>query len=202
MIVIVDYGAGNIGAIFKMLRKIGAKVRVGSERQDMEIADKLILPGVGHFGHGMRKLSESGLLPIVEEQALAARKPFLGICLGMQMMTRGSDESDAPGLGWVEAQTVRFPDRPGLRIPHMGWNTVQPAAKARIFDPQPTEPERFYFTHSYHVRTDDAAHSIASCHNGIDFTAGFEVGNLFGVQFHPEKSHSFGMKLLSRFAAL
>jgi glutamine amidotransferase len=202
MIVIVDYGVGNVGSILNMLRKIGAKARLGSLAEDIRAADKLILPGIGHFGHGMAKLQQTGLVPLLEEEALARRKPFLGICLGMQMMTRGSEESEAPGLGWVPAATHRFAEKPNLRVPHVGWNSVEPGPSARLFDQHPDEPERFYFVHSYFVRTDHRDHTAATCRYGDDFAASFEVDNLFGVQFHPEKSHQFGIRLLSRFAQL
>lgn len=202
MIVIVDYGVGNVGSVYNMLRKIGARARVSGSPQDIEAAGKLILPGIGHFGHGMNTLTKTGLVPLLQAQALVRRKPILGICLGMQMMTRGSDESDVPGLGWVDAVTHRFPDTQGLRVPHMGWNTIQPAMNARLFDYHVAESERFYFVHSYYVQTADINHVAATCRYGIDFVASFEVGNLFGVQFHPEKSHLFGMAMLRRFVAL
>jgi glutamine amidotransferase len=202
MIVIIDYGVGNVGSILNMLRKIGAKARLGSTADDIRAADKLILPGIGHFGHGMSKLLATGLVPVLEEQALEQKKPLLGICLGMQMMTRGSEESDLPGLGWVRAETLRFPDMPDLRVPHMGWNTIEAAPQAKLFDHATNEPDRFYFVHSYYVRTDERALTAAQCRYGLEFAASFEADNLFGVQFHPEKSHLFGMKLLHRFAAL
>lgn len=202
MIVIVDYGVGNVGSVLNMLRKVGAKARVSGAIADIDAADKLILPGVGHFGHGMSKLAETGLIPVLEEQVLSRSKPILGICLGMQMMTQGSEESDVPGLGWIDAATYRFPETPGLRVPHMGWNTVHPGPTARLFDRDATEAERFYFVHSYYVRTTNPGHTAANCLYGVDFAAGFEVGNIFGVQFHPEKSHLFGMGLLRRFVAL
>lgn len=202
MIVIVDYGVGNVGSVQNMLRKVGAKSRISGKQADIEDADKLILPGVGHFSHGMSKLRDTGLIPILEEQVLKKNKPILGICLGMQMMTRGSEESDTPGLGWIEAFTHRFPDTPGLRIPHMGWNTVRSGPSAQLFNRDELDAERFYFVHSYFVRADRAEHIAASCLYGIDFVAAFQVGNLYGVQFHPEKSHLFGMELFRRFAAL
>jgi glutamine amidotransferase len=202
MIVIVDYGVGNVGSVLNMLRKIGAKARVSGAPAYIETADKLILPGVGHFGHGMSKLSETGLIPVLEEQVLSRSKPILGICLGMQMMTRGSEESDVPGLGWIDALTHRFPQTPGLRVPHMGWNAIRPGSAAHLFDPDATESERFYFVHSYYVRTTNPEDTAAHCLYGVDFAAAVEVGNIFGVQFHPEKSHLFGMGLLRRFIAL
>jgi imidazole glycerol-phosphate synthase subunit HisH len=202
MIIIVDYGVGNVGSVHNMLRKIGAKARVSGDAAEVAAADKLILPGVGHFGRGMAKLKATGLIPALEEQALARRKPVLGICLGMQMMTRGSEESDVAGLGWVDATTQRFAEAGGLRIPHMGWNIVRPRHGSRLFDAAASEPERFYFVHSYFVRTADPLHVAAGCLYGDEFAASFEVGNLYGVQFHPEKSHLFGMALLRRFVAL
>jgi len=201
MIVIVDYGLGNVGAVANMLRKVGARARISASVADIDSADKLILPGVGHFDSGMARLHASGLVPMLTEQVLGKRKPVLGICLGMQMMTRGSEEGSRPGLGWVDAFTHRFPDLDGLRVPHMGWNTVQPKSRARLFA-QNGEEERFYFVHSYFVKTADPGHVAATCGHGIDFVAAFQVDHIFGVQFHPEKSHLFGMGLLKRFIAL
>lgn len=202
MIVIVDYGVGNVGSVLNMLRKIGAKARISREPAEIEAADKLILPGIGHFGSGMSKLAATGLIPLLQEQALIRNKPILGICLGMQMMTRGSEESDVPGLGWVDGYTHRFPEVPGLRVPHTGWNTVKVAKGAKLFEDSAAEAERFYFVHSYCVRTADPRHVAALCEYGTDFVASFEAGNIFGAQFHPEKSHSFGMALFRKFSAL
>lgn len=202
MITIVDYGVGNVGSVLNMLRKIGTRARVSGAATDIEAADKLILPGVGHFGRGMSKLTDTGLIPVLERQVMVRATPVLGICLGMQMMTRGSDESDIPGLGWVDAFTHRFPPSAGLRVPHMGWNIVRPASGAKLFEPSPAEPERFYFVHSYCVRAADQRLVAASCQYGGGFAAALQSGNIYGVQFHPEKSHHFGMQLLRRFAAI
>lgn len=201
MIAIVDYGVGNVGSVLNMLRKVGARARISGAAAELESADKIILPGVGHFGHGMKMLHETGLIPVLE-RIVASGRPTLGICLGMQMMTRGSEESEVPGLGWVPAQTRRLPDEPGLRVPHMGWNQVQPTPGARLFDSQSGASERFYFVHSYCVHVDEPSIVAARCRHGEDFVASFEAGNLLGVQFHPEKSHLFGMALLRRFAGL
>jgi imidazole glycerol-phosphate synthase subunit HisH len=202
MIVIVDYGVGNVGSVSNMLRKVGARARVSADKADIEAADKLILPGVGHFGRGMAKLHETGLVPTLTEQVMERGKPVLGICLGMQMMTRGSDESNDPGLGWIDAYTHRFPDKAALRVPHMGWNVVRPQGRASLFAQEGEEAERFYFVHSYFVRPTNHEHVAASCDYGVDFAAAFEVDNIFGVQFHPEKSHLFGMDMFRRFIAL
>jgi glutamine amidotransferase len=200
MIVIVDYGVGNVGAVANMLRKVGARARISASSADIEAADKLILPGVGHFDSGMRKLNDTGLVPVLAEQVLAKGKPVLGICLGMQMLTRGSEEGSTPGLGWIDAYTHRFPEMEGLRVPHMGWNTVRAENEAALFAHH-GDTERFYFVHSYYVSTADPAHVAATCSYGIEFAAAFQAGNIFGVQFHPEKSHLFGMELFKRFIA-
>jgi glutamine amidotransferase len=201
MIAIIDYGVGNVGSVLNMLRKIGVRACICSAATEIEAAEKIILPGVGHFGNGMLKLQQSDLIPVIESQ-IKNGKCTLGICLGMHMMTSGSEESDIPGLGWVNARTRRIPAGPNLRVPHMGWNWVQPTPGARLFDVNVEEPERFYFVHSYCVKADEPSIVAARCSYGEDFVAGFESGNLFGVQFHPEKSHVFGMALLRRFAAL
>jgi len=201
MIVIVDYGVGNVGSVANMVRKAGALARISASVDDIEVADKLILPGVGHFDSGMGKLNDTGLVPALTDQVLTRGKPVLGICLGMQMMTRASEEGSSPGLGWIDAIACRFPDLAGLRVPHMGWNTVRPENRASLFA-RGAEAERFYFVHSYFVRPADSAHVAATCSYGLDFAAAFQANNIFGVQFHPEKSHLFGMALFKRFIAL
>lgn len=202
MIVIVDYGVGNVGSIKNMLHKIGARACISGDAAVIAAAGKLILPGVGHFSNGMEKLAGSGLIPVLEEQVLGEKKPVLGICLGMQMMTRGSDESELPGLGWVDAFTHRFPDSAALRVPHMGWNEVRPSPATRLFEHGAAEAERFYFVHSYYVQMASATDLASSCLYGVDFAAAFQKENIFGVQFHPEKSHLFGMGLFRRFVSL
>lgn len=202
MITIVDYGMGNVGSVFNMLRKLRAKVLVTNKPEEIRAADKLILPGVGIFDRGMANLRQSGLADVLNEQILEHQKPILGICLGMQMMTRGSEEGTLPGLGWVEADTIKFSPQGNLKIPHMGWNQVSTTPNARLFDGSAEEQERFYFVHNYYVRADNPAEVAAYCHYAHDFVASFEVGNIMGVQFHPEKSHVFGMNLFKKFIAL
>lgn len=202
MITIVDYGMGNVGSVFNMLRKLRAKVQISSDKNEIEKSDKLILPGVGHFDRGMDNLNASGLSSILSEQVLVNKKPILGICLGMQMMTRFSEEGTVKGLGWIAADTLKFPSIHNLKVPHMGWNQIKPTASAQLFEQLLDEPERFYFVHSYYVHTDNANDVAAYCHYGQDFVASFEVGNVMGVQFHPEKSHLFGMNLFRKFVAL
>ena len=202
MITIVDYGMGNVGSVYNMLRKLRTKVQISNDAIEIAKSDKLILPGVGHFNRGIDNLKASGLESILSEQVLVNKKPILGICLGMQMMTRGSEEGDKPGLSWVAADTIKFPAINNLKVPHMGWNEVKPSIEAKLFAYNPEEPERFYFVHSYCVTVDNSQDVAAYCNYGNDFVASFEVGNIMGVQFHPEKSHLFGMNLFRKFIAL
>lgn len=202
MITIIDYGMGNVGSVFNMLRKLRAKVQISNDKNEIAKSDKLILPGVGHFDRGIDNLNASGLSSILSEQVLVNKKPILGICLGMQMMTRGSEEGVQQGLGWVAADTIKFPPSNTLKVPHMGWNQVNSLKGAKLFEYSPEEAERFYFVHNYYVRADNVKDVAAYCHYGHDFVASFEAGNILGVQFHPEKSHLFGMNLFQRFLAL
>lgn len=201
MIVIVDYGMGNLGSIVNMFKKIGAKALISGDPKIIATASKLLLPGVGSFDRAMESIHERGLKPVLDEQALVVKKPILGICLGLQLLTRGSEEGKLPGLGWVAADTVRFPSMPRLRIPHMGWNVVHPATPSLLTQNMPLE-SRYYFVHSYHVRVDEEHNSILKCQYGVSFDAAVQKENIYGVQFHPEKSHRFGMQLLRNFAAL
>lgn len=203
-ITIVDYGVGNVGSIQNMLKKIGARSVVASSPEQILQATKLILPGVGAFDAGMSTLAQSGLVDALNRKARQEKAPVLGLCLGMQLMTRGSQEGALPGLGWVQAETVKFDSAasPGLKVPHMGWNLVAPTKKSPILNEIPNNP-RFYFVHSFHVCCDDRADPLLRATYGpISFDAGFQHENLFGVQFHPEKSHRFGMWLLKNFAEL
>jgi glutamine amidotransferase len=203
MIAIVDIGVGNLGAIKNMLRKVGAQAEITGSADAIEAADKIVLPGVGAFDHGMGALAASGLMDVLNEQALDARKPVLGICLGAQMLGRKSEEGSLPGLGWIDMDVVRFPRDAGVKIPHMGWSTVSPATPDGrvhpLFAEGETEP-RFYFVHSYHFQCDRPEDVAATCVYGSPFAAAVARGNVWGVQFHPEKSHRFGAALLRNFA--
>ena len=166
-------------------------------------AEKLVLPGVGAFDHGMARLRASGLIPILERRVLHEATPTLGICLGLQLLTRDSEEGVEPGLGWLPACTVRFrfddPEHQALKVPHMGWNMVHGTDAERW--PSLSDESRFYFAHSYHVECDDAGDVLATARYGYEFTVAVRRGSLAGVQFHPEKSHRFGMGVLRDFAA-
>lgn len=202
MITIVDYKIGNLNSIHNMLSKIGVDSVITSSAEEIRRAQKLIMPGIGAFDAGMSRLTESGLIPVLTQKVLNDKTPVLGICLGMQLMTRGSEEGTLPGLGWIEATTRRF-DRltdPTLKVPHMGWNIARPAKASAVLQQCPDEP-RFYFTHSYYVSCENPHDQLFTVqHGATTFDAGFEHANLMGVQFHPEKSHRFGMWFLKNFA--
>jgi len=201
MIVVVDYGMGNLGSIVNMVRKVGGRARRSTGPEDLAEADKIILPGVGSFDEGMRNLRAGGYVAPLAARARDGRTPVLGICLGVQLFTRGSEEGAEPGLSWIEADTVRFrPDAGGdrLKVPHMGWNTVRPR-RAHPLLPDPDRPRRFYFVHSYHVRCDAPADVLATTRYGVEFASAVARGNIVGTQFHPEKSHRYGMELMRRF---
>lgn len=200
MITIVDYRMGNLGSISNMLKKLAVPSKITADPQDIAVARKLILPGVGAFDAGMDNLARSGLLPVLNERVLQARVPTLGICLGMQLMTQRSEEGRRAGLGWVAAEALLFrPADAALKVPHMGWNRVRPMRSAPLTDGLPDEP-RFYFVHSYHVRCNAPEDVLLTTQYGEEFHSAFQHGNVMGVQFHPEKSHKFGMALLRNFA--
>ncbi len=201
MITIVDYGTSNLGSMQNMLRKIGASSRIAASARDLEDATRIIVPGVGSFDAGMKKLHESGMIPVLNQKVLVEKVPTLGVCLGMQLMTEGSEEGELPGLGWIEAKTLRFDQhaQPGLKVPHMGWNQVVAAKTSALIADFPPDA-RFYFAHSFYVMCKSADDVLLTVSYGASaFAAAFERGNLMGAQFHPEKSHRFGMTFLRNF---
>jgi glutamine amidotransferase len=200
-IVIIDYGLGNVGSIRNMLKKIGAEGTMSSNVSDIERAEKLILPGVGNFDQGMRNLEALGLVPVLEDKVIQKKTPILGICLGMQLFARKSEEGESTGLGWIDAEVVRFKfgdKERHLKIPHMGWNLVEIRQKNPLFEEMYPEP-RFYFVHSYHVACRNEEEVLTQTFHGYNFVSSVKKENIYGVQFHPEKSHKFGMKLLDNF---
>jgi len=200
MIIIVNYDAGNVGSVLNICRKAGGLAKISSDPATIASATKLILPGVGHFGRAMQRLEQSGLVAALHEAVMVRRVPILGICLGMQLFSSHSDEGDAAGLGWIAAHTVRFSfDAPSpLKIPHMGWNTMDPRRSTPLFDRLPEAP-RFYFVHSYHVVCDDEADILATTMHGIPFASAIGHANIWGTQFHPEKSHKYGVAVMRNF---
>ncbi len=204
MIVVIDYGMGNVGSVVNMLRKVGADAEATGDVNAVARASKLVLPGVGAFDAAMTRLRERELVPVLNRRVLEEGVPILGICLGMQVMTESSEEGSEAGLGWIAGGTQRFRfDDPAqrLRVPHMGWNVVRPAQPTPLFDGMYEEP-RFYFVHSYHVTCRNEEDVMLTTEYGYRFVSGISRGNIFGVQFHPEKSHKFGMHLVRRFAEI
>ncbi len=203
MIAILDYGLGNLGSIANMLKVIGEKSIITSNREDIISADGIILPGVGAFDAGMQKLNVSGLTKIIKDCA-AKGTPILGICLGMQLLGRRSEEGKLSGLGLIpfECRRFKFPEKNNLKIPHMGWDIVDFM--------QPTHPlvknlegtQRYYFVHSFHAVCDSEENVLMICDYGYEFAASVVKGSIMGVQFHPEKSHDFGLALLTNFVGM
>jgi len=198
---ILNYGMGNLASIYNMFKKIGVFSKIISTPEEIQEARALIIPGVGHFDNAIREIQSRGYREYLDEAALSRRIPILGICLGMQLMTRGSEEGQLPGLGWLKANTRRIDgESHNLRVPHMGWNLVNLKKPSPYFDDSLAE-HRFYFVHSYAVRCDDQSDVLATTRYAGDFVSAFSVANLTGVQFHPEKSHRFGATFFRNFAA-
>lgn len=200
MITIIDYGLGNLGSIVNILKHLKIACELAPAADQIRAAEALILPGVGRFDRGMEELRSRGLLPAMNEAVLGKKTPVLGICLGMQLLFERSEEGNCQGLGWVPGEVVRF--APGmvaegrpLKVPHMGWGRVEPVTATRMFASWEGEA-RFYFVHSYYAVPRDAGDTAGTCHYGRPFAAAVERGNVRGVQFHPEKSHRYGMRLL------
>jgi glutamine amidotransferase len=205
MIVIVNYEMGNVGSIRNMLARLGIPSQISSDPAVIAKADRLILPGVGAFDQGMENLNKLGLTTALDDRVLGQGTPVLGICLGMQLMTRSSEEGVSAGLGWIDAETVHFkkergPEVADMRLPHIGWNFVDPASAHGLLADLPEEP-RFYFVHTYRVVCSDPEDVVLTADYGpVRFTAAFARGNIAGIQCHPEKSHKFGMGVLTNFA--
>ena len=200
MITIVDYGMGNLGSLLNMFKRIGVNAGIESDPEVLGDAQKLVLPGVGAFDAAMERIdSVPRLREILDRKAKVERIPVLGVCLGMQLLTTGSEEGERDGLDWVPGLARRFPRIAGLKVPHMGWNVAQPVAPSPLTACVGDEP-RYYFVHSYYVKVDDSAHSLMRTHYGVDYDSAIGQGNVYGVQFHPEKSHRFGMRILQNFA--
>ena len=201
MITIVDYGIGNLGSIKNMFNRIGVPATIAADLDVIGNAEKLVLPGVGDFDNAIQRINNSGLREILDRKVLRDRSPTLGICLGMQLLTQSSEEGTLPGLGWIKAVTSRFPKIADLKVPHMGWNRVSKVRGSPISENLPDET-RFYFLHSYCVHVQNHEDSVLKTNYGVSFDSAIQRGNIFGAQFHPEKSHKFGMQFLKNFASL
>ena len=203
MVTIIDYGMGNLGSISNMFKRIGVECEITGDKDKIAEATKILLPGVGAFDAAMERIHSSGLKSLLDKKVLDEKVPVLGICLGMQLLTDSSEEGQLPGLGWITAKTTKFilDKQSKLKVPHMGWSRVYEKKPSQLTKDLPDEP-RFYFVHSYYVKAADEQHVLATTTHGIEFDSIIQKENIFGAQFHPEKSHKFGMKLLENFARL
>lgn len=203
MITIVNYGLGNIRAFANVYKRLGTNVTIASHADDLKNASKIILPGVGAFDYAMKLLNNSGMRGELERRVLDNKIPVLGICVGMQMLAKSSEEGVLQGLGWIDGSVIRFRSdlEKTTRLPHMGWNTITPVSENPLlngFD----STSRFYFLHSYYFVCNNETDVIAKSEYGEEFASGISNSNIYGIQFHPEKSHSNGIRLLDNFAKL
>lgn len=203
MITIINYGLGNLGSVQNMLKRIGAPCKISSDLKEIEEAEKILLPGVGAFDSAIQKIDELNLRSVLVHKAKVDKIPFLGICLGMQLLTRSSEEGILNGLDLVPAKTIKFKfdNTSDLKIPHMGWNFVKQNTPSKLTEGF-TADHRFYFVHSYKVVCDNTTNSILKTNYGGDFDSAIQNENVYGTQFHPEKSHKYGMHLLTNFAKI
>jgi len=200
MITIIDYGMGNLGSIVNMIKKIGYKSEITNDISIIETAEKLILPGVGSFDRAMNNLEELNLIDVLKTKVIKEKTPILGICLGMQLMANNSEEGNKNGLGFINGDVKKFSfnEKNKLKIPHMGWNLIDPQKENPLLVDLNNQ-SRFYFVHSYYVECKNTEDILTTTNYGFPFVSSFARENIMGVQFHPEKSHKFGMKLLKNF---
>ena len=204
MITVIDYGLGNILAFLNVYKRLDIPVKAAKSYSDLEAATKLILPGVGSFDHAMELLQRSGMRQALDDMVLERSVPVLGICVGMQILASASDEGQLQGLGWIDGRVEKFDTslfRQRTQLPHMGWNDVKPVISSGLFTGL-EDDARFYFLHSYFFRCADREHVLAQTDYGSTFSCAVRSKNIYGVQFHPEKSHHYGARLLKNFAEL
>ncbi len=205
MITIIDYGLGNIKAFANIYERLNINVKIAKTKYDIVGAEKLILPGVGAFDFAMSQLNSSGMRDVIEKEVISNKVPVLGVCVGMQMLANSSEEGELDGLGWIGGTVNKF-DRKLLdfdlcRLPHMGWNNVKQSNENNLFS-DVLDLSRFYFLHSYYFNCHDIKNIISTSNYGSNFASAVNLNNIFGVQFHPEKSHFFGVQVLNNFAKL
>lgn len=199
MIIVIDYGVGNTGSIISMLNKIGVDAIESYDPNIIQKGKKLILPGVGSFDKAMAELKNRDLIKVLHEEVILKKKEVLGICLGAQILGTASEEGSLPGLGWIDMKVKKF-HLPSLRVPHMGWNYVKASRPSTLFDYPSVDETKFYFVHSYYMECASPENVIAQTFYGQDFVSAVNKENIYGVQFHPEKSHTYGFNLLKNFA--
>lgn len=200
-IVVIDYGMGNLGSVSNMLKFIGANNKITSDLDQIRKADKLILPGVGHFDKAIQNIHQLNLMDTIKKKVLIDQIPILGICLGMQLLCNNSEEGQGNGFGFIEAQVKKFKFSRSidLKVPHMGWNQIKILKNDSKIIEGLEDKTRFYFVHSYYVKCNKINDILTKTVYGNEFVSSFEKNNIIGVQFHPEKSHKFGIKLFSNF---
>lgn len=203
-IVIVDYGMGNLRSVNNKFKKMNVNCLISTHIDDVETAEKLVLPGVGHFKYGMQKLRELNLLETLNNKVLKQKTPILGICLGAQLFAKHSEEGDCEGLGWIDAEVVKFEvsDKIRYKVPHIGWNNVKIVNPNKLNDSIVQQEDQFYFVHSYHLKSNNPADVWMTTTYDCEFVSAIRKDNIYGVQFHPEKSHDIGMSLLKKFAEI
>lgn len=203
MIVIIDYGMGNLRSVYNKFKRMDVDCLISSKKEDIESSEKLILPGVGHFKYGMENLDKLNLIDLLNKKVINEKTPILGICLGTQLFCSHSEEGNCAGLGWLNAEAVRFnvSDKLKYKVPHMGWNDVKVKCSNSI-DKVITSTDKFYFVHSYHLKCNDQADVWMTTEYDYEFVSAVRKDNIYGTQFHPEKSHDAGYELLKKFAEM
>lgn len=204
MITIIDYGVGNIFAFQNVYKRLNIPCKIAKKESDLVDIEKLILPGVGSFDYAMKQLQNSGMRERLDELVLIEKKPVIGICVGMQMMAMGSDEGREVGLKWVDAHVKKFDEnfiKAKTKLPHMGWNDVHPHVNHPLFKGLEKDA-LFYFLHSFYFHCNNESNTIATSEYGVEFTSAINHNNIYGIQFHPEKSHHYGEILLANFAKI